>query len=74
MKKTIIRISAAILLVGGLAFNFTISNENNNGSDFDLNQLLNNTKAFGEDNDRICPNESDDECKANGYWMNGRKH
>lgn len=55
MKKTIIRIAAAALLVGGLMFNFGLSNSNSDNELVTLKVVANTAVAQGEINPD-CPN------------------
>lgn len=54
MKKTIIRIAAAALLVGGLAFNFSLNNTNSNNDLVSLGVIANISVAQTEN--PWCPN------------------
>ena len=71
MKKTIIRITAAALLVGGLIFNFGLGNTNSNNELVSLKVVANIAVAGSENPD--CPNG----CLSNGpgcycfQWYDG---
>ncbi len=48
MRKSILKISAVALLIGGLAFNFVLSSNKSAEQNFDLKQMIRMNIAQGE--------------------------
>jgi hypothetical protein len=75
MKKTIFKIATATLLMGGLAFNFSLNNTKSN-QDIDLKSLTEISKAYaksgGSSRSVACWNDWDGVCyDCNGKYYYG---